>query len=194
MPSGAGTGPAPAVITCNCLPPNPPAWQFLAHRLLAHSSGPLTVSIIWPFPRKEVSMGQHSTVWHARLTYRYVFLITGVALAAAAGCSNYGKELTFKNGQLFYKTSVTEAEAQKLGEFLTEIKYFDGAAKSVQLNKKDGTYEIRLVVKDGTRLTDELSKAYKELAAAASTRVFANAPVQVHMCDEHLKTLEVIKP
>jgi hypothetical protein len=129
----------------------------------------------------------------ARWTYRLMVLCAGVALAGAAGCNNYGKELKFKNVQLFYQGAATEAEAKKLGEFLNEIDYNRGGDCSVQLDKTGDTYQIRLVIKDGTQITDDMRTAYKVIATAASGKVFNNAPVEIHVCDTQFKILETIK-
>jgi ribosomal protein S16 len=139
-------------------------------------------------------MRQFTTGRQARWFGPMAFLLAAALVLPVSGCRNYGTELTFNKGQLFYTDAVTEAEAKKLGQFLTDIKYFDGREVSVQLNKTGATYEIRLVVKEGAKLTDQDRSSFQVIALRASRQVFAGAPVHVHVCDQHFKTLEVIKP
>lgn len=106
--------------------------------------------------------------------------------------SSYGTELTFNGGQLFYTSSVTEAEAKKLGQYLVENGFFDGNLKTVQINKSGNTYEFRMVVKKGIEQDESMVLAAKMLAIELSESVFNNAPVDIHFCDERLETIRVI--
>jgi hypothetical protein len=108
------------------------------------------------------------------------------------GCSNYGKEKTFKGVQLFYTTQVKEAEADSLGAFLISSHFTDGDPKTIQLNKTGSTYEFRMVIKKGIDQDPEYVKMAKAYAAEISSHVFNNAQVDVHFCDEKLKTIRVM--
>jgi len=106
--------------------------------------------------------------------------------------SSYGTELTFNGGQLFYTNSMTEAEATRLGQYLVDNGFFDGNPKTVQINKSGNTYEFRMVVKKGIEQDESMIQAAKIFAAELSENVFNGAPVDIHFCDERLKTIRVI--
>ena len=111
-----------------------------------------------------------------------------------AGClNNYGTKLEFNGGELYYTEAVTEAEANSLGEFMVESGYYDGEAKTVQIAKEDGTYQFRMVSKDGVAEDPEFIELAGLYALQISESVFNGAPVEVHFCDDHLKTLRIVE-
>lgn len=107
-------------------------------------------------------------------------------------CDNYGKEKTFKGVQLFYTSTITEAEANLLGAYLIESEFADGSEKTVQMNKSGNTYEFRMVVKKGIEQDQEYVELGKLMGAELSAAVFNGEQVDVHFCDENLKTLRVL--
>jgi hypothetical protein len=118
-------------------------------------------------------------------------LVLSAVLPFLPGCNNYGTRLTFNKGELYYTAAVTRDEAQKLGDFLVGDGYFDGNETTVQLNKAGGVYEVRLVVKPGSDLDPHLFE-FTLFARKISKDVFDSAPVDIHLCDQELKTLRVV--
>jgi hypothetical protein len=110
------------------------------------------------------------------------------------GCSNYGEKLIFNGGELYYTSAVTINEAQRLGNYLVNSKYYDGNNKTVQLNKENGTYEVRLVIKKGLENDQEVVSLMKTFARDISIEVFGGASVDIHLCDNQLNTLRVVVP
>lgn len=121
------------------------------------------------------------------------FYLTLLVLSSVllVGCGDYGKEKVFNGVQLFYTADITDAEADKLGEFLVESEFADGEEKTVQIAKTGNTYEFRMVVKKGLENDQEYATVFKQFAADISKNVFNNAPVDLHACDEMLETLRV---
>ena len=119
-----------------------------------------------------------------------------LCVVAIAGCGGHGTKLTFKSGELYYSSNVTETEAQKLGDFLVEKKYFTDRKKvSVQLDREDDIYQVKLVVQDDYKNMKKIYPlAYQVLAGAISKDVFDGKQVQIHLTDNRLNTREVIKP
>jgi hypothetical protein len=119
-------------------------------------------------------------------------VLIGIALLRITSWNNYGKELTFNGGELYYTSQVTEADAKKLGEYLVKEKFFDGTRKTVQLNKNGGTYEFRMVmIKDGEKAPNTV-ETFTAVAKELGENVFNGGKVVVHLCDDRLKTLRVI--
>lgn len=109
------------------------------------------------------------------------------------GCGGgYGSELKFNGGQLFYTTAISKDIAEKLGNYLVKIGFFNGDLKTVQLNKSGSTFEFRMVVKKGIEQDQELIKSFKLFCRELSDDVFNSAQVDIHLCDEHLKTIRVV--
>ena len=119
------------------------------------------------------------------------------ATASLAGCtsSDYGKKVTIEGskGEVYYKgDGVTEADAKKLGEYLTTIVHYFKAENpsSVQLTKaKDEGYDIRLAV-DENKLNDftQANEVYaKNLGALLSIDLYDNKPVNIFITDIHFK-------
>lgn len=122
--------------------------------------------------------------------------ILSVALLLVVGlaCQGYGTKLMFNGGELYYTSNVTEADAKKLGDYLVKEGFFDGKTKTVQLDKEGSTYQFRMVVQPEKQNDEATMALMKTFAGQVSADVFGNAPTELHVCDEHLKTLRVIKP
>lgn len=98
----------------------------------------------------------------------------------------------FNGGELYYTSQVTEDEATKLGQYLVKEKFFDGARKTVQLNKNGRTYEFRVVMKEDGDKGSKVVEMFTAVSNELSENVFNGGKVVVHLCDDRLKTLRVI--
>jgi hypothetical protein len=119
-------------------------------------------------------------------------VLIAIALLRIASCHNYGKKLTFNGGELYYTSQVSEADANKLGEYLVKEKFFDGTKKTVQLNKNGANYEFRMVMKKDAEKAPNTTETFQSVAKELSDNVFKGGHVVVHLCDDQLKTLRVI--
>ncbi len=108
--------------------------------------------------------------------------------------NNIGKELNFNGSQLFYMPQVTEAEAKRLGQYLVDIGFFDDEEKSVQIKRKDKTYQFRMVAKKGIERDPAVITGLKEFCTQLSENVFNNAPIEIHICDDYFETIQVVMP
>lgn len=124
--------------------------------------------------------------------------IIGFLLAAFVGfviysMDGYGDKLEFNGTDVYYVGEVTEAEAQKLGEYLVESEFADGVEKSVQLAKRDSTYLFRMVVMDGVTKDSTNDITFMAMAWTLSNSVFDSAPVELEACNNTFETLRVYK-
>ncbi len=129
---------------------------------------------------------------------KVVFRIIGVLAAVIIGylaffMEGYGEKLEFNGTDVYYTDMVTEAEAQRLGEYLLSSEFADGAEKSVQLSKRDSIYLFRMVVVDGVTKDSANDISFMALAWTLSAQVFNNAPVELEACDNRFGTLRVYK-
>jgi len=106
--------------------------------------------------------------------------------------SDYGKKKIFNGTELYYTSSITSQEAEKMGDYLIESGFADGETKTVQINRVGNTYEFRMVVKKGIDQDQEYIDLGKQMAAEISQNVFNEKQVDVHYCDENLTTLRVM--
>jgi hypothetical protein len=118
-------------------------------------------------------------------------LVFSVSLSVIS-CDDYGKLETFNGTQVYYKSPITKDVVNKLGEYLIDSEFADGDEKTVQLLKTGNTYEFRMVVKKGIEQDQEYKNIFRFFAAELSEDVFSGAKVDIHLCDEHLKTLVVV--
>ncbi len=103
----------------------------------------------------------------------------------------YGEKLEFNGTDVYFTEEVTEAEAQKLGEYLVEAEFADGGSKSVQLSKRDSVYLFRMVVRDGIVEDSANDVTLLAMTYALSLAVFDGAPVELEACDDVFETLRV---
>jgi tetratricopeptide (TPR) repeat protein len=99
-----------------------------------------------------------------------------------------GHRLELKGGDLFYTSSITLYEANKLGTYLVEKKFFEGIPLSIQLNKNCSTYEFRLALNKEVEVSEEDMKIFKSFSKELSNNVFGGSPVEIHLCDENFQT------
>ncbi len=124
--------------------------------------------------------------------FRRLFGLLIVALMFVGCGMNLGKK-TERNGcELHRKKPVKKSQAKKLLKYLDEQQFCDGNRKTMQIRKKGSTYEFRMVVKKGMEKDEAYLKTAKLFAKQLSANVFKNATVDLHMCDEKLKTLRVV--
>ena len=120
-------------------------------------------------------------------------LLVATVFFLVSGCSLFwGKRLEFNGGELYYTSSVTREEADRLGDYLVEAGFYDGNEKTAQLTKTGTTYEFRMVVKKGIDEDEEFIGIAKIFAEELSRNVFNGSQVDIHFCDNQLKTLRVI--
>lgn len=103
-----------------------------------------------------------------------------------------GNRLEFNGGELFYTSAITQVEATRLGNYLVREQFFNGDPKTVQLNRTGRTYEFRFVTKKGIEQDVDMIASLKEFGAAMSKDVFSSAPLDLHLCDDNLKTVRVV--
>jgi hypothetical protein len=104
-----------------------------------------------------------------------------------------GQLMMFNRGELYYTSSVSKPEARKLGEYLVTSRFFDGSRKSVQITRSNGTMQFRMVVLKGMQTNPQLVETATQFGKELSRDVFGGKLVEVHLCDEYLKTLRVVK-
>ena len=124
-----------------------------------------------------------------------IFLSFVILAFVLSSCGvNHGNEKHFKGVQLFYTDAVTEAEADALGDYLIKSEFADGEEKTIQLNKTGKTYEFRMVIKKGIEKDQDYISVVKIYAAELSANVFKGEPLEVHLCDDQLETIQVVVP
>jgi len=119
--------------------------------------------------------------------YAFILALT-LLFPLLQGCNNWGKEKDYNGVELYHTSSVTDAEADKLGNYLVTQKFADGTKKTVQITKSGNTYQFRFVLKDNVALAPALESTMSSLAGSLSGDVFNGAPVEIQACDEHLET------
>lgn len=125
----------------------------------------------------------------------FIFTMLFSVMLSGCGGESYGTKINFgQNNELYYTESVTAEQAQVLGDYLVKEEFFanDGNNRTVQLNKTGSTYEFRMVVKTGLDKDQDTIDLMKAVAAELSENVFKGENVDVHLCDETLKTLRVV--
>lgn len=116
-----------------------------------------------------------------------------ILLIVGAACSQHGTKLEFNNAELYYTDNVTETEAQRLGEYLVKAGLFGGKEISVQLDKSGSVNQFRLVIKPELMNDDEYIEKVRTFGREMQTEFFGGEPLEIHMCDDGLKTVRVLK-
>ena len=125
-------------------------------------------------------------------------IVFAVAIALL-GCSGpkipaeWGKRLDFLGSDLFYTPAVTEAEARALGDYLVKNAFFTKERKgTVQLDKKDGVYQFRMVADEAKIKNPEFLNLTGNFAATLSYDLFNKQKLEIHLCDQKFNTLQAV--
>ena len=117
----------------------------------------------------------------------WALALTVMLTLFSVGCSGK-QEITVNGTEIFFDgTTVTEADANKLGEALNESGFSDGQEKSVELTKEGDTWVFRMVSVDGAEDDVEIVSAMRLMCLELSCE-FDGQPFLVDLCDDQLKT------
>jgi hypothetical protein len=119
--------------------------------------------------------------------------VLALVLLALSGCG-YGSKVQHGNIEVYYTDGVTQAEADRLGAYLAKTWGAAGGRRSVQIKKTDDGYQFRMVVRKEFQKNENMLKRLQFDAARVSRDVFDGAAVELHACDEHLRTLQAFPP
>lgn len=95
--------------------------------------------------------------------------------------------------QILYTNNVSLEEVNKLKDYLIKSDFADTTPKTVEFDKKDGSYLFRMVVKEGFDKKDSNATILKYFGQNISKDAFDGAPLIVHMCNDKLETIRVVE-
>jgi hypothetical protein len=129
--------------------------------------------------------------------------VIAATLAAAAAVftglyvmgSSRGTRLVFQQGTLYYDAPVTQAEAQRVGEYLVQQEVFNAQqAATVQLNREQDLYQLRFVVNPAVVDNTLTNIQFGLLGSDIAQNILGGKPLEVALCDPELKPLKVVPP
>ena len=124
-------------------------------------------------------------------------LMLGVGVTALIAASflmegSRGERIEIRNGELYYKDTVTSEEARKLADFLDEQFGSFENQKTFQVDRCDGAVRVRMCAQPKTWETDELDYSYVAIEALLQLDVFPNENVKIELCDRYLNVKKEI--
>lgn len=131
---------------------------------------------------------------HSKFTKGFLIFwaVAAIFIMPSVFRDKLGTELNFNKAQLFYTSTVTKDEAERLGNYLVKQGLFGDNPMTVQLNKSGNTYQFRMVGKEGIDRDPDVINSLKELNELISENVFNSSPVETHICNDKLKTIRVV--
>jgi hypothetical protein len=103
-----------------------------------------------------------------------------------------GESLFFNNSMLFYTSSIKKEEAQKLGDFLVELEFFTEDPMSLQIDKINDIYTIKLPIKKDAEKDEEFVESLQQVALSIAENIFDDELVEIHLCNDTFETLSAI--
>ena len=123
----------------------------------------------------------------------FLYLALALICVSSIGCGpNFGEKLVLDKTEIYYKDGATQADAQRLGDKLTEMKFVDDTAKSVQLLKRDDVWEFRMAVGKSSIGSEQVKNQMKIYCIELSS-AFDGDPVEVHICNNALESKSIVK-
>ncbi len=134
---------------------------------------------------------------HKKQNRSLVWGLLGLAILTALGCGSifdtgYGPNVQNGSVEVFYVGGATQDEANSLAAYLNKDLTAGDKKRSVQLKKSGETYQVRVVIQTGLQNDEKTKTAMQILGARVSQEVLKGAAVEVHICDEKLKTISVL--
>lgn len=105
-----------------------------------------------------------------------------------------GGELTYGKAALGYAKEVSAADAKKLGDYFVKAVAFGESPLKVRLEKSGETWVVKIAPDKDLRENAEYADACREFAAGIAKDVLGGAKVEIHICDDAMKTLKVVTP
>lgn len=100
-------------------------------------------------------------------------------------------KMVFGKGELYYTEPVTATEAHAVGELIRQSGFFsDERQTSAHVCQEDGVYQLKFVIDPSYRDDPEIKAAFIELSHSIAADALGERPVVLHLCDEHLRTLQ----
>jgi hypothetical protein len=93
---------------------------------------------------------------------------------------------------LFYTSSIKKEEAQKLGDFLVELEFFTEDPMSLQIDKINDIYTIKLPIKKDAEKDEEFVESLQQVALSIAENIFDDELVEIHLCNDTFETLSAI--
>jgi hypothetical protein len=128
-----------------------------------------------------------------------VAALAGAAAAVVLGLyvlgASEGNRLAFQRGELYYDDPVTRDEAQRVGEYLQQREIFSAQkAATVRFDKEHDRYQIRFVVDPAVAEETLVNVQFAVIGSEIAQQVLNGMPLDVILCDEHLKALRTLAP
>ena len=118
------------------------------------------------------------------MKYVYAWMFAGMVSLLFACGSPHGQRETFGGGELYYKDGATADDAQKLGNYLLSVGFFDdGSPASAQLVKRGDTYVFRFSANEEAIQDESFARLLRFMSMDISADVFNQAPVDVELTD-----------
>lgn len=125
-------------------------------------------------------------------TWALIAVILLANLSSVTLAQEWGEKVVNFGTEIYYKGDVTKEDATKLGERLKESEFSDGTRKSIQLLKEEGVWQFRMVVLPEFAEDEMMRNTFRQMCLELSSH-FEGEQVVVHICDNELKTLHVVK-
>jgi hypothetical protein len=112
---------------------------------------------------------------------------------AGHGATAGGRRIDIGEGQLWWYPPVTETEAQRLAAFLGTSGWGKTPGTYGEIRRRpEGAYQFRVPIKAGLDRDEETVFIFQLLAAGLSKDVFRGQDVEIHLCDDHMRTLRMV--
>lgn len=126
-----------------------------------------------------------------------ITLTAGILALAFYGSNIPESKLTFSGDEIYYTSSVTKDEVNKLGKYLVDGQFFqsDDKTMSVKLDKNyNKVYILSLIIDKQYIENEQVLKEMSVVAKAVSSDVFNNSKVEIDLCDNKFSKLKVVNP
>ena len=109
-----------------------------------------------------------------------------------SGKDDLGERLAFGKSEVYFTSGVERGEAQKLGDLFVREKYFADRPATLQVRQENRRYEVRCVLRTDAVANREVGPGWERLGIIISRECFRGSPVDIQLCDENLKTMQVV--
>jgi hypothetical protein len=126
------------------------------------------------------------------MCYKFGYIVAASTFVWSRIFNNFGENMQFAGGSLYYASNIPANDVIRLGEFLVFKGIFDGNKKSLRIKKYNSQYELRMIVPIGYHHDAEIVETCSSLAHEISDKIFEGNKLNVILCDMNFKTVNVV--
>ena len=102
------------------------------------------------------------------------------------------RRVEFNHGEVYYSPAISFDEALKCASYMVQVGAFDGSPKTVQMSRREGVYQLKMVVSSAFAKDPNARQQAHAFARKVCEQLFKGLPAEIHLADADLQSIDMI--